>query len=361
METIFNGIAGKLHIGEPELYIDNEARRRSGHMTHAMVEYEPGKIIDFNSNCSPIRCGGHSAFGWVEYRYSEDYGRTWSESHDLPYSREEFFDGNYTISVEKAVICGGIITAFALRNTQFNAICCEPWASQMVVQSHDFGKTWSKPFEFSPWEGRIYDAVVRDGVIYVLQLCNPEHVATKPEHLYRLFASSDCGKSFHLESIVDIETIGHAYGALQFRPDGSLVAYANDIWNGYLLAESVSDDLGRSWRRLPSVRLKEGIRNIQVSRLGDGYVIHGRAFRDSKFGKGQAIYTSKDGLNWDDGILLEPEKVCCYYSNMLPLKHPDGKEELLLQYSDSVLDDPDTANETNWGHVNVMHRFLHFE
>ena len=100
MDRIFDGAAGRLHIGEPELYIDNEARKRSGHMCHAMIEYLPGKIIDFNSNCSAVRLQGHAAYGWVEYRYSGDYGKTWSEPHDLPYSRQEFFDGNYTISIE---------------------------------------------------------------------------------------------------------------------------------------------------------------------------------------------------------------------------------------------------------------------
>ena len=39
-------------VGEPELYVDNESRGRSGHMTHAMAEFAPGKMIDFNSNCS---------------------------------------------------------------------------------------------------------------------------------------------------------------------------------------------------------------------------------------------------------------------------------------------------------------------
>lgn len=63
---------------DPEIYIDNESRNRSGHMSHAMVEFAPNKIIDFNSNCSPVRCDGHSAFGWIEYRISED-GHNWDE------------------------------------------------------------------------------------------------------------------------------------------------------------------------------------------------------------------------------------------------------------------------------------------
>ena len=34
----------------PEVYVDNEKRRRSGHMSHAMAEFAPNTFIDFNSN-----------------------------------------------------------------------------------------------------------------------------------------------------------------------------------------------------------------------------------------------------------------------------------------------------------------------
>ena len=55
---------------EPEMYVDNEARGRSGHISHALCEIAPDTIVDFNSNCSAVRFRGHSAFGWVEYRIS---------------------------------------------------------------------------------------------------------------------------------------------------------------------------------------------------------------------------------------------------------------------------------------------------
>ena len=55
----------------PEIYVDNEKRRRSGHMSHAMAEFKKGSFIDFNSNCSAIRYGGHFPYGWVEYRISK--------------------------------------------------------------------------------------------------------------------------------------------------------------------------------------------------------------------------------------------------------------------------------------------------
>ena len=53
-----------IEVSEPTVHVDNKSRNRSGHMTHAMVEYAPGKVLDFNSNCSAELYSGHSAFGF---------------------------------------------------------------------------------------------------------------------------------------------------------------------------------------------------------------------------------------------------------------------------------------------------------
>lgn len=47
-------------------------------MSHAMAEFAQGRFIDFNSNCSAVRLGGHFPYGWVEYRISEDI-KKWSD------------------------------------------------------------------------------------------------------------------------------------------------------------------------------------------------------------------------------------------------------------------------------------------
>ena len=352
MKRTFAGIAGKLCFSEPELYVDNQSRRRSGHMSHAMLEYGPGRIIAFNSNCSAVRCLGHSAFGWIEYRYSDDYGKTWSAIHDLPCSKEQFYDGVYTFSIEKAVACNGVITLFALRNTQFSSICCEPWDTPFFLQSYDYGKSWTEPQELSPYKGRVYDAVVQDGVIYAMELCNEHHMCTAPEHLYRLYCSIDNGRTFQEKGVIDIKSPDHAYGALQFRDDGSLLAYACNISNGFELDASISSDNGAGWERLPTIKVAKGLRNIQISKLGAGYVMHGRGCHpDAPWGRGFVFYTSLDGLNWDEGFLLEEFKASCYYSNNLLLREPGEPEKLLVQYSELYGEKKE---------VNVMHLFLNF-
>ena len=55
-----------VEIETPTVYVDNKARRRSGHMSHAMAEFAKGCFIDFNSNCSAVLWNGHMPYGWVE-------------------------------------------------------------------------------------------------------------------------------------------------------------------------------------------------------------------------------------------------------------------------------------------------------
>ena len=82
-EQIIQGVVHDIHVSEPVVYVDNQARNRSGHMSHAMVELSDGRIIDFNSNCSAERYFGHTPFGWIEYRYSDDGGASFGDVYDL--------------------------------------------------------------------------------------------------------------------------------------------------------------------------------------------------------------------------------------------------------------------------------------
>ena len=184
-------------IDDAEIYVDNKSRNRSGHMSHAMAEFAPGKIIDFNSNCSALRTCGHQPYGWIEYRISEDCGKSYSDIYELAYSVKSFQDGIHSISVEKAVSTDdGTIVAFCLRNCAMDAGFCEPWSSPTLIKSCDGGKTWSEPIEWCPYAGRVYDARYYKGAIYVLIFCNEQHEGTLPEHQYRIYKSTDGGNSF---------------------------------------------------------------------------------------------------------------------------------------------------------------------
>ena len=330
----------KIIFSEPEIYVDNKSRKRSGHMTHAMAEFAPGKLIDFNSNCSGVKYKGHSTFGWVEYRISEDGGENFSEIYELPYSKEVLFDGIYDISVEKAVACDdGRIVAICLRNDA-DALC-EPWATPMVIMSFDGGKTWTEAYELCPYRGRVYDACYYGGVIYALEFCNDAEVhfcGNKPEHLYRIFTSHNMGESFEELCVVPLPTEGRGYGSLLFDADGMLHVYAYNINNEQYMDHIVSTDRGQTWQEPTVCFVDDGIRNPQTAQLDGVYILHGRNCRLNRdnFRTGFVFYTSEDGQNWDKGTrLAEVDWGGCYYSNNIILKDKNGSNRMLVQYSET--------------------------
>ena len=334
---------------EPEVYVDNEKRKRSGHMTHAMAQFAPDTFIDFNSNCSPTRCGGHSAYGWVEYRISRDAGKTYSPARQLPYSVESFLGGEWTVSVEKAVaLSDGTIVAFCLRNTMLDPVCCEPWYTPMCVRSEDGGESWSEAFECIPYEGRIYAALVKDDVIYALISCNPDFLGTKPEHVYRLYVSGDGGKSFSERAVIPWpDTTGRGYCAMVFDGSGRLLAYAYNVNAEREMDHAYSDDCGKTWTVTGPSYAAKGIRNPQIGFLDGVYILHGRGENGRDF----VFYSSENAVDWDEGVYLGRKEGGCYYSNNIRL-HDEKGDFLLVQYSDLY---------DGWARVNTMHMKLRVE
>lgn len=334
-------------LTDPELYVDNRARGRSGHMTHAMTEYSAGKIIVFNSSCSSVRANGHSAYGWVEYRISEDNGKTYSEVQTLPFSKEAFLDGVFTVSVEKSVICkDGSILAFCLRNTMLEPVCCEPWLTPMAVRSIDSGETWEEPFEVSQYAGRIYDALTIGDRILFLEFKNEHFIGTKQEHKYSIFASDDDGKNFYELAELPIDGMGRGYGSILYDNNGVLHAYAYNINNERYMDHAVSTNLGRTWENVEPCYLNRGIRNPQTALIDGVFILHGRGEKANGF----VFYSSTDGCTWSEAFLAGEKCGGCYYSNNLLLKENE-KNVLLIQYSEI------------WesSRVNIMHRMLEIE
>ncbi len=332
-------------LEEPTVYVDNEARRRSGHMSHAMAEFQKGSFIDFNSNCSAVLWDGHMPYGWVEYRISRDCGKTYSDIRTLQYSMDEFLDGVTMISVEKAVACDdGTIVALCLRNDGTHKYRCEPWDTPTFITSTDEGKTWSEPKVYSPYCGRTYDAFYHNGVIYVLHLCNEHFTGTLPEHVYRLYKSYDNGKSFEEASVLPIEPFGRGYGSILMDDHGILHAYAYNVNAEEEMDHAISRDQGKTWELQKPCYLAKGIRNPQTALIDGVYVLHGRAGGL----KGFVFYTSANGADWDEGtMLVEKQGVSAYYSNNLNLTDENGPF-LLVQYSESY-----QGNRVNVMHMNV--------
>lgn len=343
-----------------KLFVDHQKNHRSGHLSHALAEYKKNCVIAFYSNCSGTRnkwAPGHNGFGWLEYRRSEDGGETWDDPRILQYSYDALINLPFTVSCEKAVSTReNEIVALCIRNENANG--WEPYLEPVVLISRDGGETWSDAVQMCDKKGRIYDAVVRDGVIYVLMLANDDWLAQKPEHRYYIYQSVDHGETFTLRGELPGESFHHAYGSMAIRDDGSLICYEYDQDDEFNLCYSISPDMGLTWTETGKSYCAKRIRNPQVAKLKCGYILHGRSGciprdPDRTLPMDLVLYTSADGIHWDDGeyIYSSPDGATAYYSNNLVLDRDDGSQRVLIQSSVPY----------SKGCVNIAHWFLDVE
>ena len=320
------------------LFVDHASAGRSGHLGHALVEYGPGKILAFYANCSDFK-KGHSGDGWMEYKRSEDGGRSWSESAVLEYSKQVYdSDPEHSVMFEKALRAeDGALVLFGL---ECRGKGWEPLAVPSYLRSTDSGHTWEPARPMGDEPARIWDAVHHAGDILVLELCNDSTIqwhGNLPEHHYALHASEDNGLTFTRRSILPFDVIGRGYGTMETLPDGRLIACVYNIDDENNLDYVTSDDGGRSWSTVQTTFMAKKIRNPQMVRFREGYVLHGRS--GEKKGKGArnfALYTSRDGINWDDGRFMRMgEAGAGAYSNNLVVHDPETGEVqgLLIQAS----------------------------
>lgn len=345
-------LAENIIFTNSEIFVNHEANQRSGHLGHALAECKDGSILAFYSNCSGSINKGHSMYGWVEYKRSFDRGITWGAPVRLEYSYDAFVDGTYKIGCEKAVVTDdGTVVLFCLRSI---GACFEPYATPVCLLSHDNGKSWSEPVEVTGDRGRIYDAIYRDGKIYALQFAystDEGFICEKEDVFYKILVSEDNGKSFRILSEIPFNTLGHAYGNMISRPDGSLVFYAYNRNDEYNLTAAISTDCGKTWGAAFKIPVDKIARNPQVGYVNGKYILHGRSENGVNF----VFYHSDDGINWSSGVMVSDlldgrPRGGCYYSNNLPVKCTDGKERLLIQYSEQY--------EQDLAKVNIMHAWV---
>ena len=335
---------------------DHSLTGRSGHLSHALVEYAPGCVLAFYSNCSGTRNKwgpGHNGFGWLEYRRTTDYGDTWGEPAVLDYSMHCLLDEPYTLSCEKAVSPEkNVVVALCLRNENPNG--WEPYLSPIALISNDGGETWGEPIEITKEKGRIYDAFALDGVIYLLMLANDDFLASKPEHRYQFYKSADGGKTYELVSEFPYLP-NHAYGSMVLRPDGALVTYLYSADDEYNLDYFISRDMGKTWTEQGKSYCAKRIRNPQVCYTGENYLLHGRSgCVDTTKPMDLVLYTSPDGIHWDEGtIVCTYPGMVAYYSNNIVLTRPNGKKRVILQSS--------VPNGTAKGRTNIAQWYIEIE
>ena len=347
---------------EGMLFVDLQSQGRSGHMSHALVEYKKWHVLAFYSNCSRNRNRGHSGFGWIEYKRSTDGARTWDDGRKLEYTWDAFLNEPFTVSCEKAVSpAENEIVVFCTRNLNPNG--WEPYKEPVALRSEDGGETWSEPIHITDEVGRVYDAIVREGVIYVLMKHGYDFMPHSDADRHCLYESRDGGLTFAKISELPGETMNRSYGSMEMTEDGRLIVWIYNQTDEYNLDYFISGDLGRTWTETGKSFCAKRIRNPQVTRVRGGYILHGRSgCVTNELPITFVMYTGEDGVHWDEGTYLydaDPMHTA-FYSNNLVLDEDDGTQRVLIQ-SSTPWNRGYTAGGKWDGRVNISHWMLEIE
>lgn len=319
------------------MFVDHSIHGRSGHLGHALVQCANGDLLAFYPNCSDDG-KGHSAVGWMEYKRSGDYGKTWGPPITYHYSREYFkMFGDTSVMAEKAVVTkNGTIVVFHLLCDISENPLWEPYKVPTYCMSYDNGVTWTKEEELDESKGRIYDAIYYDNEILVLKFCNDASISwtgSLPEHQYLLLASNDEGKSFQKRSILPFDVKNRGYGTICLLRNNELIAYCYNSCDEYHADYVLSRDFGRTWDKPKKAYFSKKIRNPQMISFGNGYLMHGRSGNEEPGAGNLIIYYSQDGIHWEYGcVLAKCEAGYGAYSNSMEVCAPDRKR-LYIQSS----------------------------
>ena len=322
------------------MFADLQKEDRSGHLGHALIEYEPGKVIAMYPTCSAEdkQYKGHSGYGWMEYRISEDGGESWSESIPDPRSKD-LFDRQCgrTIMCEKAVVTdtGRIVLFYLNCNMIENGHVWGPRHEPLYAISDDKMKTVGELRQFYDKPARIFDARYHGGKIYVL-LQTGARCSWQNEDLY-IFVSDDDGESFSVRSKVGFRYMKNCfYGTMIFTPDERLIVYTYDECDEQNAKYVISGDLGYTWGDNRRAFFKKQLRNPQIAYFGGMYLMHGRSGSRGGDGVGGnfVLYCSEDGESWDEGRYLYMRVAGAgAYSNNVTVHLPSGKERLIIHTS----------------------------
>lgn len=340
------------------LFVDRKSRRRSGHGGNAIVQCDNGDILAFYSITSYEDFLGHSVSGWTEYKRSTDGGQTWSEPAVVDYSRQvhEGTDHHSALVMSVVEAPDGTLVAVLCR---FANMKWKRGAPPVYLLSHDHGRTWSEPRDIHP-DATLEDlsttfnaSFVHDDHIYIAFMGEKFGEAPKEEQprRYSLYKSADNGASFQKVSNLPFDELPNTwYITAGVLPDGRFIVYAYQDRDERNLPYVTSDDQGKTWSKIERAHFAKQLRNPQLSeRIGDDYFIHGRSGDKGPEKSNLVLYTSTDGIHWDEGVYLNREgrDGVNYSTNAVINGPPFGEGKRLLIQSD-LAHELKRTNEHHW-------------
>ena len=342
------------------LFVDHQKFGRSGHGGNCITECQNGDIVSFYPNTSGEILAGHGVGGWSEYRRSKDGGKTWSSPSILDYSKRAWEGDDLYSALVFAVTTApnGTLIAFILR---FDG---EPWIKKFTpvyLMSHDQGYTWSDPYPLDTGANVeevsfTLDAVfVHNSQIFAVFMGGSPTYSDGP---YSLYVSGNNGETFEKRSLLPFDCRNY-YVTAGVLDQGEIIVYSyayrtDTPIDEYNIDYVISIDEGRTWSEVQTTKFARAIRNPQLSsKIGNLYFLHGRSGGMSHDPGNLVLYSSPDGIHWDDGIILHrkpfPNGWDAYSANEVIGKYDQTVPNRLLIQS-SIVYDPESkrVNEHHW-------------
>lgn len=342
------------------MFVNHEATGRSGHSFSTLTECQNGDILAFYGNTSGIIHGGHTTMGWTEYKRSRDGGKTWGDPAVFEYSKKVWDENRKTdgtspknslvMSVETAP--NGNLVAIVMASGP---------TSPLYLLSYDNGYTWSEPkiLDTSATKEEVYrprnTTFIHDGTLYV---------AFIGEEIFgeeTLYASEDNGETFTRRSShlfagrTYTRNVGYITGNV--LDDGRFIIYGYQGTKGeeHNAPYVISEDNGYTWSEVRYTYFEKKIRHPQMSgKVGDYYFLTSRSGSYGVYGGHLVLYKSKDGINWDSGVILNTEGGTSdsYSANKVIGKYDQSTPDRLLIQS-SIIYTGSRVNLKHWWIENI--------
>lgn len=330
------------------LFVDHQSRGGSGHNGQAVVEYGKDHVLAFylHGAVGEGTWGGHHPLGWTEYRRSTDGGKSWGPPKMLAYSKQLYDHPDYFSGyVKQAVLApDGSIVAIGCRFLKDYP----KFDSAFHIRSHDGGETWQEARVFAPDNpafGRPQASHVHDGAIYVLFTHGPTWGNHAP---HRVYVSTDNGKTFTLRSKLTLDDECW-YGAMAWLDNDSIIGYGYRGRDEHTLQYVISEDDGHTWSSPKTTYFAKRIRApIMSEKIGNYYFMHGRSGHSGEGSRNLVLYSSKDGIQWDEGRFLRVGPGTYAYSNNAVVGRFDPSRPLRLLIQSSIAYDSNKVNVHHW-------------